>query len=312
MTTPASTTQSHTTADGPLLLIHGGAHGDLVLAVTFARALQRTLGCCGLRVLCRSRLACYLAQRNVLDAWKSIENPGFLHLFTEHDLPHAAQAWLNAAACTLSLLGDALCARHATFHIDPRAQAVHHSRHILTQWADQLVRQGGPQLTLANLGSSAAWLQPSSAPATANGREVIVHPGSGSLRKCWPLGEFITLAEDLRRAGDRVRFMIGPAEQEAWAGRPMTDLQAAGTVIAEADICRAAEHLEQADLYIGNDSGLTHLAARLGLCVVALFVDTEPTVWQPLGPRVQVLRDPDIAAVRSAVIPGAERRVRKR
>ena len=42
-------------------------------------------------------------------------------------------------------------------------------------------------------------------------------------------------------------------------------------------------------VYVGNDAGMTHLAAALGVPTVALFGPTNPTVWQPLGPQVRVL-----------------------
>ena len=45
-----------------------------------------------------------------------------------------------------------------------------------------------------------------------------------------------------------------------------------------------------ADLYIGNDSGLTHMAAALGAPTVAVFGPTDPGTWRPLGRVVRVLR----------------------
>ena len=61
-------------------------------------------------------------------------------------------------------------------------------------------------------------------------------------------------------------------------------------------------------MFVGNDSGTTHLAAMLGAPTVALFGPTDPAVWAPTGPRVRVLGggDPtavvDVAAVGAAVL----------
>jgi ADP-heptose:LPS heptosyltransferase len=51
--------------------------------------------------------------------------------------------------------------------------------------------------------------------------------------------------------------------------------------------------LARAALYVGNDSGVTHLAAAWGAPTLALFGPTDPAQWAPLGPRVRTLRAPD-------------------
>jgi len=48
--------------------------------------------------------------------------------------------------------------------------------------------------------------------------------------------------------------------------------------------------LGRARLYVGNDSGITHLAAAAGAPVLALFGPTDPSVWVPRGPNVRVAR----------------------
>ncbi|MBM4300198.1 MAG: glycosyltransferase family 9 protein [Deltaproteobacteria bacterium] len=68
-------------------------------------------------------------------------------------------------------------------------------------------------------------------------------------------------------------------------------------------MARVARVLSRCRLYIGNDSGLTHLAAAVGRPdVLALFGPTDPRVWAPLGPRVSILRAP------GPQTPGAEGR----
>jgi heptosyltransferase III len=47
--------------------------------------------------------------------------------------------------------------------------------------------------------------------------------------------------------------------------------------------------LSLCDIYIGNDSGFSHLAGLLGRRAVVLFGPTDPLVWKPLGPRVETL-----------------------
>jgi len=56
------------------------------------------------------------------------------------------------------------------------------------------------------------------------------------------------------------------------------------------DLYELACWLAGASVYIGNDSGITHLAAAAGAPVAALFGPTDPAIWAPRGPRFASLR----------------------
>ena len=58
------------------------------------------------------------------------------------------------------------------------------------------------------------------------------------------------------------------------------------------DLYELACWLATARVYIGNDSGITHLAAAVGAPVVALFGLTNPNIWAPRGPNVRVIAKP--------------------
>ncbi|MGD8878557.1 MAG: glycosyltransferase family 9 protein, partial [Syntrophobacterales bacterium] len=53
---------------------------------------------------------------------------------------------------------------------------------------------------------------------------------------------------------------------------------------------KLAALMHQADLYLGNDSGITHLAAACGIPTIALFGPTDPQIWGPRGPQVSIIR----------------------
>lgn len=112
--------------------------------------------------------------------------------------------------------------------------------------------------------------------------DVVIHPGSGSPRKNWPLENFRRVAEGLERAGRRVTWSLGPAE-EGFVMRPGESLLPRMSLVA------LGRRLAGARLYIGNDSGITHLAAVVGCPTVAVFGATDPKVWAPRGPRVTVV-----------------------
>jgi heptosyltransferase-3 len=121
-----------------------------------------------------------------------------------------------------------------------------------------------------------------------------VAPGSGSLRKNWPLAYYYEVSRALGwEYGLRVAWLAGPAEGELlpYLG-PLAKAQGQ-LLLANRPLARVARVLSLCRLYIGNDSGLTHLAAAVaGPEVLALFGPTDPRVWAPLGPRVRTLRAP--------------------
>jgi ADP-heptose:LPS heptosyltransferase len=121
---------------------------------------------------------------------------------------------------------------------------------------------------------------------------VCVNPFSGRLIKDWPIAHYAALIETLsRRPGARVAiFGDSPSDEKAkrqiLAGIPgVTDLG------ADLPFDTVAAQLAEADLYIGNDSGTTHLAACLGVPTVAIMSgDVDPAVWRPLGESVVLLK----------------------
>jgi heptosyltransferase III len=111
----------------------------------------------------------------------------------------------------------------------------------------------------------------------------VIHPFSGSPKKCWPLERFQDLA---RRLADRMPV--------AWCAGPEDVLPSA---VHFADLYELACWLASARIYIGNDSGPTHLAAAVGTPVVALFGPSDPTVWAPRGARVALAAEASLEAI---------------
>ncbi|MBK5290081.1 MAG: hypothetical protein JJE04_00110 [Acidobacteriia bacterium] len=114
-----------------------------------------------------------------------------------------------------------------------------------------------------------------------DGGYAVIHPFSGSPRKNWPLSQFRALALELIK-----RMPV------AWCAGPEEDLEEANRF---EDLYELGCWLAGARVYVGNDSGITHLAAAVGAPVVALFGPTRPAVWAPRGDRVRVLRQEPIA-----------------
>jgi ADP-heptose:LPS heptosyltransferase len=103
----------------------------------------------------------------------------------------------------------------------------------------------------------------------------VIHPFSGSPRKNWPLEHYSELARHLHFPA---LFCAGP--EEALEGAVRFD-----------NLYDLACWLAASRVYIGNDSGITHLAAAAGARVLAIFGPTNPNVWAPRGEHVQVIHD---------------------
>lgn len=114
-----------------------------------------------------------------------------------------------------------------------------------------------------------------------DGGFAVIHPFSGSARKCWPIERYQELAQRLEMP---VRWCAGPEDQLPDAVRI-------------ADLYELACWLATARVYIGNDSGITHLAAAVGTPVVALFGPTDPRIWAPRGPKVRIIAKPVLTGI---------------
>jgi ADP-heptose:LPS heptosyltransferase len=122
---------------------------------------------------------------------------------------------------------------------------------------------------------------------------VVLHPGSGGARKCWPVEHFAEVIYYLWQRNWAILVLAGPAEQERLV-LLRSLLQAYPqpgrcSYLVDAPLLTIAQRLRQCQCYIGNDSGLTHLAGMLGLPTLALFGPSDPIIWCPPGPSVTVL-----------------------
>ncbi len=131
----------------------------------------------------------------------------------------------------------------------------------------------------------------------------VIHPGSGSPLKNWPVERYLELAGILSGQGHDVRILIGEVEQERWTPDVLARLSAVGSLARPATYLELLAELQPARVFIGNDSGPGHLAGILGVPTLSLFGPTDPARWKPLGPHVRTIRrEPmDDLDVRSAL-----------
>jgi heptosyltransferase III len=109
-------------------------------------------------------------------------------------------------------------------------------------------------------------------PASDRKEFTIIHPYSSSPKKNWPLENFHAVASRLNHV--------------EWCEPGKID-----------DLYELGCWISTASLYIGNDSGISHLAAAVGTPVIAIFVSTDPRLWAPRGEGVIVLENPAVDEV---------------
>ncbi len=137
-------------------------------------------------------------------------------------------------------------------------------------------------------------------------RTVAIHPGSGGAAKCWPIESFANVITELGRQQIPVLLLAGPADTERLA----TLLKLIATpptpsllkIMTNAPLVNVAKQLKNCSVYLGNDSGITHLAAMIGLPTIALFGPSDPNVWRPVGPHIYVLYNPELEGIRCDTI----------
>ncbi len=118
-------------------------------------------------------------------------------------------------------------------------------------------------------------------------RILTLAPGSGAQAKNWPPSFFRTVARWWRkRTGGKVLVIFGPVEEERMADDKFWE---ESLLISGLSLSQLAALQARCDLYLGNDSGITHLAAALGIPTVVLFGPTDHVQWGPSGRHVSII-----------------------
>ena len=267
-----------------VLVIRGGAIGDFILTLPAIRLLRETIAGCHLEVIGYPAIAELARSAGLADSIRSLE--------------HRTMAPLFAKTAPI----DEMLAEHlrsfnlvVSFLYDPdghfRASMERVGVKTLIECAPRVQNDGehASKQLAKGLEKFAMFLEddllqkPIFPSSTERSGKIIIHPGSGSEKKNWPLEHWLRLADDFP-ATDFV-FITGEAEEARgvkipkhtnWHSLPLSELAARFTT------CSA---------FLGHDSGISHLAAACGVPSLLLFGPTDPAVWAPPQPWVQILRE---------------------
>jgi ADP-heptose:LPS heptosyltransferase len=284
-----------------VLIFHSGGLGDFVLSWPLALAMGRTLAQSRIYYVTgedRGRLAEALLGLE----WTEKESGWHGLMARPPSLPQRAASLLAGAAWAVSFTGsepDTLAEGVAA--VAPEARTVslrfppppewsgHASEHLLAQLRPHPVLHQATQQMLRSLADRGLgqW--------RSQGRRVILHPGSGSAAKNWPLPRFVELAGRLAADGWDVCATLGEVELDRWSDEQTRAIEQVTRILRPQTSVELASELAAASLVVANDSGPAHLAAIIGVPTLTLFGPTRPEIWKPLGPRSTALAADDLA-----------------
>lgn len=122
---------------------------------------------------------------------------------------------------------------------------------------------------------------------------VVIHPGSSEQLRCWPAESFASVINQLLRLRQPVLLLAGPldAAQLRDVRRHMIPSPQPGlfTILRNAPILEVVQKIQQCKCYLGNDSGMTHLAALLGVPTIVVTHSAALVHIHPLGPAVEIM-----------------------
>jgi heptosyltransferase-2 len=285
-----------------ILVIRGGAIGDFILTLPAVKLLRDNFPNAHIEILGYKRIVALAEKRFYGNATRSIDYAPLSRFFArDSELAPELVTYFASFELILSYLFDpdeifaTNLKRCGVRRLIAGSPKINEGEHAADQLAKPLRELG---LTLLDR-SAILYPNESDRQAAAEflGQDkapiVAIHPGSGSETKNWPIENWIALADRLLRVGGTFVVVGGEADEkqishlwELWTDKP------AVRFALNLPLPHLAAILEDA-VFVGHDSGISHLAAAAGANCVLLFGPTDPAVWAPANENVKVFRAPD-------------------
>jgi ADP-heptose:LPS heptosyltransferase len=275
-----------------ILVCHQGALGDLILALPAIKALRDALQPARMEMMGHPWTLALVHGHPYADAVMDINRGDMAPLFQEHaPLPAAIRGYLGQFAAAFCF------ARSETLAYNLRRAGIRQT-FTLPSFPDKRMHVIDHHLlSLQALGIAAPPTPPTILPPPQGAQEeakafflrkgwdldkiIALHPGAGSRKKAWPAARFAALARALASTGHKILILEGPADKAAAAEVVAGLGDIPHLLVQDLPITKVAALLSLASLFIGNDSGISHLAAALKVPIIALFGPTDPFVWAP-------------------------------
>jgi ADP-heptose:LPS heptosyltransferase len=295
-----------------VLVIHQGAIGDFILALPALRVLRKTFPKARSVIMGYPRILELVKKRFYAEEIVSVDRKGMASFFVrggglDADLSRFFSTFDLIVVFTKDgegpLIGNLRrVSEGRILHVNPfppEHERIHLSEHLLRELRRYSLSIPGQEprlyLTRADQERGTHYCQRKGLTISESTRTIVVHPGSGSKKKVWPVERFVEVVRQLKRsAGSRILVLLGPAEgpevQKAFEAIEWEMGPAAPIFLKGLSLLELASVIGGSCLFIGNDSGITHMAAALGVPTVAIFGPSDPKIWSPRGKRVGVVR----------------------
>jgi ADP-heptose:LPS heptosyltransferase len=278
--------------DGRVLILFPGALGDFICFLPALEALVRRR-----RVDVLARTA-FSDVAPALVTVRSLERFEIRSLFVPgRGTDEKVRDFFASYDCTYSWMGNgdpvfkrelqtATEGKARIFRFRPETLQVHQVDHYLSCLHDVSTR-GVPHVLQRP--DASQWADIYWADNSLDSQPVLaIAPGSGAREKNWPVASFEAIARWWReRFGGNVITILGPVEEERGG---YDDLCCASLTVRGVSLDRLTALLARCRLYLGNDSGISHLAAAVGVPTAAVFGPSDATQWKPRGKNVLLLR----------------------
>lgn len=292
------------TLAGRIVVFHQGALGDFLLALPILEALHRACSLIRIDVWSKPEHRALLAERPFIGEVTPPDDAVLAPFFHDELWRTATIPRFLEGARMIVIFGQAgsrVLAERLSFRLPapvhwlrsfPEPGSQQHVSHFLLEQCRQVgwsLEECLPRLTPSpdELALARSGLQRHH--AAGLGKPIFIHPGSGGRRKIWPLSNWWTLLKYLSESYPNPLFLIlGPADERLRSFARTAE--ALGVAILEGlSLPLLTAWLAQGRLYVGNDSGVSHLAAASGIPTVVIFGATDPRVWAPHGAEVHVV-----------------------
>lgn len=296
---------------GRILVIRGGAIGDFILTLPVLAALRARLPGNHLEVLGYPHIASLALSAGLVDAVRPIESRPMVGFFARGgDLDPAWASYFSSFNLIVSFLFDPDLIFRGNIARVSRAQFIQ-GRHRPDESGplhatDQLL---GALQSLAIFDADPVPRYCTEAPLDSREPMLAVHPGSGSSRKNWPEDRWRELLAELARR-EPLRFLLVGGEVEEGRLERLAGGLPAGRVevLRSRPLPEVAGRLACCAGFLGHDSGITHLAAAIGLAGVVLWGPTNEAVWRPRGPKMHlVMAGESLSELPVSIVLGAVR-----
>ena len=290
-------------------MIRGGAIGDFILTLPALKALRDAHPCAYIEILGYKHIAAIAENRFYAEAIRSIEYGPLASFFAKNsELPPELVSYFGSFDLIISYLFDPdeifetnlrRCGAEEILKGPAKIDNREHAARQLTQ----------PLRALAlSVDDCAAKLYPSSEdrhfaekllgnlqPLSPSRTGIVAfHPGSGSESKNWPIQNWIDLGNRLLGSRDfhgSIVIVSGEADEDQIRQLKPIWPNARVAFAKNLPLPHLAAVLEHT-IFIGHDSGISHLAAAAGANCILLFGPTDPAIWGPLNENARVLRAP--------------------